>query len=60
MAKLESERLLLEEQQECRRKLRGTKDQLFYEKMISKRRLTGLGMVWKDYKKAYGVPPLTQ
>ena len=44
---LESERSLPEEQKGCRRKSRGTKDQLLLDKMILrnyKRRQTGLGM----------------
>lgn len=40
----------------------GTKDQLLVDKLIIKnykRRKTGLGMAWIDYKKAfYLVPPL--
>ena len=57
---LESEGLLPEEQKGCRRKSRGTKDQLLIDKMIlrnCKRRLTGLGMAWIDYKKAYDMVP---
>ena len=57
---LESEELLPEEQKGCRRKSRGTKDQLLIDKMIlrnCKRRLTGLGMAWIDYKKAYDMVP---
>ena len=60
---LESERFLPEEQKECRRKSSGTKDLLFIEKMISrncKRRLTGLGIVWKDYKKACDMVPIVE
>ena len=46
---LERKSLLPEEQKECRRNLRGTKDQLLIDKMILKncrRRKTGLGVVW--------------
>ena len=57
---LERERILPDEQKGCRRKSRGTKDQLLIDKMIlrnCKRRLTGLGMAWIDYKKAYDMVP---
>ena len=57
---LERKSLLPEEQKECRRNLRGTKDQLLIDRMILKncrRRKTGLGMVWLDYKKAYDLIP---
>ena len=56
----ERENLLPEEQKGCRRKSRGTKDQLLIDKMIlknCKRRQTGLGMAWIDYKKAYDMIP---
>ena len=48
--------LLPEEQKGCRRKSRGTKDQLLIEKMVirnCKRRQTGLGKAWVEYKRAY-------
>ena len=50
---LEGKSLLPEEQKGCRRKSRGTKDQLLIDKIIRncKRRLTGVGMAWVDYKK---------
>ena len=57
---LEENELLPEEQKGCRRNSRGTKDQLLIDKMIMKnckRRHTGLGMAWIDYKKAYDMIP---
>ena len=48
--------MLSDEQKGGRRKSRGSKDQLLIDKMMTrncKRRLTGLGMAWVDYKKAY-------
>ena len=48
--------LLTDEQKECRKGSRGTKDQLLVNKAILKncqRRLTHLSMAWIDYKKAY-------
>ena len=57
---LEKEGLFPDEQKGGRRKSRGTKDQLLIDKMIirnCKRRLTGLGMAWVDYKKAYDMVP---
>ena len=57
---LESERLLPEEQNGCRRKSRGTKDQLLIDKMIlrnCKRRTTGLEMARIDYKKGFDIIP---
>ena len=58
---LEKKHLLPAKQKGCRRKSRGTKDQLLVDKLIiknCKRRKTGLGMAWIDYKKAfYLVPP---
>ena len=53
---LESKELLPEEQKGCGRDARGTKDQLLIDKTILKncrRRLTGLGMAWIDFKKAF-------
>ena len=53
---LEEKSLLPEKQKGCRRKSRGTKDQLLIDKMVirnCKRRQTGLGMAWVDNKKAY-------
>lgn len=49
---LEEENLLPEEQKSCRRKSRGTKDQLLIDKMVirnCKSRQTRLGMAWVDY-----------
>ena len=57
---LESEKLLPEEQKGCRRKSRGTKDQLLIDKTIlkdCKRRKTNLSMAWIDYRKAYDLVP---
>ena len=48
--------LLLDEQKGCRRKTRGTKDQLLTNKMVLKncrRKHTNLNMAWIDYNKAY-------
>ena len=53
---LEEEKLLPEEQKGCRRKIRGTKDQLLINKAVlkgSKRRQTNLAVAWVDYGKAY-------
>ena len=54
---LQSQKLSPEEQKGCQRKLRGTKDQLLIDKTILKGRLTGLKMVWTDYKRAYDMVP---
>ena len=57
---LDNEKLLPEEQKGCRKKSRGTKDQLLIDKMIlrnCKRRCTGMGMAWIDYQKAYDMIP---
>ena len=51
---------LPEEQKGCRRKSRGTKDQLLIDKAIlkdCKRRQKNLAMAWVDYKKAYDMVP---
>ena len=48
------------EQKGCRKKCRGTKDQLLVDKMIlmdSKRKHKNLAMAWVDYKKAYDMVP---
>ena len=53
---LEENDLLPEEQKGCRRKSRGTMDQLLIDKAVMKnrrRRKVGLSMVWIDYRKAY-------
>ncbi len=58
---LENEHLLPDEQKGCRRKSRGTKDQLLIDKTILKdcrKRHTNLAMAWIDYKKAYDFVPL--
>ena len=57
---LDKQNLLPEEQKGCRRNLRGTKDQLLIDKMITrncKRRKIGVGMAWVDYKKVYDMVP---
>ena len=57
---LDGKGLLVDEQKGCRRKSRGTKDQLLIDKMVMrscKRRLCGLGMAWIDYRKAYDLIP---
>ena len=56
---LESD-ILRVEQKGCRKKRRGTNDQLLIDKMIlndSKRRQKNLAMAWVDYKKAYDMVP---
>ena len=53
---MENEKLLPEEQKGCRRKSRGTKDQLLIDETILKncrKRKTNLAMTWVDYRKAY-------
>ena len=57
---MENENLLPEEQKGCRRKSRGTKDQLLIDKTILKdcrKRRTNLAMAWIDYRKAYYFVP---
>ena len=57
---LEENNLLPDEQKGCRRRSRGTKDQLLIDKMVirnCKRRQIGLGMAWIDYKKACDMIP---
>ena len=57
---LEEKQLLPEEQKGCRRKSKGTKDQLLIDKLIirnCKRRKTGLAMAWVDYRKAFDMVP---
>ena len=57
---LESNELLVDEQKGCRKKSRGTKDQLLIDKAILKncrRRHTNLSMSWVDYRKAYDLVP---
>ena len=48
------------EQKGCRKRIRGTKDQLLIDKMIvkdCKRRLISLAIAWIDYRKAYDMVP---
>ena len=57
---LKENNLLPDEQKGCRKRSRGTKDQLLVDKAImldAKRRKRFLGMTWVDYKKAYGMVP---
>ena len=51
--------LLPDEQKGCRKRSRGTKDQLLIDKMILKDAKAGknLSMAWIDYKKAYDMVP---
>ena len=51
--------LLPDEQKGCRKRSRGTKDQLLIDKMILKDAKLGknLSMAWIDYKKAYDMVP---
>ena len=55
---LEQEKLLPEEQKGCRRRSRGTKDQLLIDKTVLKdykKSHTNLSMPWTDYQKAYDI-----
>ena len=57
---LEETNTIPHQQKGCRRKCRGTKDQLLIDKMVmknSKRRKTNLSMAWIDYKKAFDMVP---
>ena len=57
---LEGNMVLPNEQKGCRRKSRGTKDQLITDKMVLKdcrRRNTNLAMAWIDYRKAFDMIP---
>ena len=57
---LEQEKLLPEQQKRCRRRSRGTKDQLLIVKTVLKdfkERHTSLSMAWIDYKEAYDFVP---
>ena len=57
---LEKTSTIPHQQKGCRRKSRGTKDQLLIDKMMmmnSKRRKTNLSMAWIDYKKAFDMIP---
>ena len=53
---MENENLFPEEQKGCRRKSRGTKDQLLIDKAVLKdcrKRRTNLAMAWIDYREAH-------
>ena len=57
---LENEGILPEEQKGCRRKSKGTEDQLYIDKMVLqevKRRKKNLAMGWIDYRKSYDMIP---
>ena len=57
---LEDAGKLPNEQKGCRRRNRGTKDQLLIDKTVlndCRKRHTNLGMAWIDYKKAYDMVP---
>ena len=57
---LENQDLLSEEQKGCRRRSRGTKDQLLVDNGViknSKRRRTNLNMAWIGFRKAYDMVP---
>ena len=57
---LDKNNIFPEEQKGCKRKSRGTKDQLLIDKAILKDckvRKTNLGMAWIDYRKAFDMVP---
>ena len=57
---LEINNIFPSEQKGCKRKSRGTKDQLLIDKTVMKdckKRHTNLGMAWIDYRKAYDMIP---
>ena len=57
---IKNKNLLPEEQKGCRRKTRGTKDQLLMDMTILKdcrKRRINLAMAWIDYRKAYEFVP---
>ena len=57
---LKGNNLLPDEQKGCRKRSRGTKDQLLVDKAImleARRKRRFLGMAWVDYKKAYDMVP---
>ena len=57
---LEMNDVLPHEQKGCRRKSRGTKDQLLIDKLVlkdCKKRHTNLSMAWIVYRKAYDMVP---
>ena len=62
-AHLDQEKLLPEEQKECRKGSRETNDLLYIDKAVIKEvksRIKNLAMVWIDYKKAYEMVPHLQ
>ena len=57
---LDQQKLLPEEQKECRKRSRGTNDLLYINRAVIrevKSRKKNLAMVWIDYKKAYDMAP---
>ena len=59
-AHLDQEKLLPEEQKECRKGSTGTNDLLYIDRAVMKEvksRNTNLSMAWIDYKKAYDMIP---
>ena len=59
-AHLDQEKLLLEEQQECRKRSRGTNDSLYIDRAVIKEvksRNKYLAMAWIDYKRTYNMVP---
>ena len=59
-AYLDENSLLPSEQKGCKKRSRGTKDQLLIDQMVlrdCKRRHTNLAMAWVDYRKAYDMVP---
>ena len=59
-AHLDQEKLLLEEQNRCRKGSRGTNDLLYIDRTVIKEVKSGkknLAITWIDYKKAYDMVP---
>ena len=56
---LNQQNLLAEEQKDCQRKTRGTKDQPLIDKAVvrNSRRKTNLKVAWIDFQKAYNMVP---
>ena len=57
---LDKNNIFPEEQKGCKRKSRGTKDQLLIDKAVLKDckvRKTSLGIAWIDYRKAFDMAP---
>ena len=55
---IEDQQLFPDEQKGCKKRSRGTKDQLIIDKTVLKdcrNRKTNLAMAWIDYKKAYDI-----